>query len=1151
MQLPKLGSLLEGNATGLLSKGIRKKLFSAAILATTACVCSVSGQGLEIVFEDDFSSNTIDPVKYTPAAPFFEGGVGDISASADNQQVRFTGSTTQQWWSGATLRINQSFTATPEAPVEFTIDRVAEAGQGSASRSALWILDETELNYVLFADVRGEGGWRYNRKIGEDGDVPTGGGNNMATFDGAAFDDGGFHQMTLVANGQTVQLMLDGEVGAEVKFPFSNVVFHFGSYARADNDTADTLWDNIVVKSVPPKKTVLFQDDFESNDLDPDLYQPSAPFFEGGIGDIHAEAGDGVIKFVGSTTQQWWSGATLRLVPIFEPTETEKITFSIDRVAEAGQGSASRSALWILDETRLNYVLFADVRGEGGWRYNRKIGEDGDVPTGGGTNIAVFDGEAFDSGGLHTMSMIADGQTVQLALDGNVGAEVKFPFSPVIFEFGSYARANNDTADTTWDNILIESEGGSSFVPDSMVALLGSLSQEVTVRIPQGVNTTTDVNLTITSLNPNVAIPAGGTDGALDVSFPAGSANTQTFRVEGIGNGATSFTLTGDVPGANRLNVTVVEGAGVVLTEDFQGGALDAGVWEVSNQPFVDGTGNHSVTQSGGTLNIEGASEAGTWAGASAKTVETFIASPDLNLSFEMDRVSVAEVIGVRTGVWITNADRSEYVFFGQNSGGEGIDNIWQVNVGQNGNGTDIIPFAGISDTGLHRLKLVANGTTVEVFLDGVSGGSYAFPVSSGIHFEIGAYSELEQLDTVTAAFDNVSIENILPCVDFTPNNTTITIADRTSEAVVSIPRLANDSEAVEVTITSSNPDVAVPAGAVNGVLTLTYPAGGSSAQNIVITPVGFGSTDFEITTNTGLCVSSMKVEVVAFPEVFLTDDFSGAAIDSQKWRVDTTAFDTGLATVDSAVSIVDGQANINVTVEQADWPGLSLLTVDTYSASASEPLTFELDRTKVEFALTTGTGAEQRTGMWIKDGFGNFVLFSDYLAHDGRNYGWRYNKSTGSADDNANNIGSNIGAFDGGAFDNRANHRMKMVANGSTVKLFLDDVFGAEVAFPFSQDLTLGFGAFADEVGNRTTGWFDNAIIKGGSGEIPNVPATLSVSSVDGVVTIQWTETGTLQEADALGSPTIWTNVTPAPSGNSYEVNAADGGNKFYRVIQ
>src|SRR6266508_3226476 len=99
---------------------------------------------------------------------------------------------------------------------------------------ALWIREEAKTQYVLFAEVRGEGGWHYNRNIGEDGDVPTGGGNNIAAFDGPTFDDQGQHHMQMIANGQTVKLLLDGIVGQEVKFPFTKVVFEFGSYARAN-----------------------------------------------------------------------------------------------------------------------------------------------------------------------------------------------------------------------------------------------------------------------------------------------------------------------------------------------------------------------------------------------------------------------------------------------------------------------------------------------------------------------------------------------------------------------------------------------------------------------------------------------------------------------------------------------------------------------------------------------------------------------------------------------------------------------------------------------------------------------------------------------------------------------------------------------------
>src|SRR6266496_555068 len=433
----------------------RKRLVAAAILCLLVCLPRASAQISTVVFSDDFAASTIDTNKYQADAPFFEGGLGDIHAQAGNGVMQFVGTTTQQWWSGATLRIVPTFTASEGANVAVSIDRVAEAGLGSASRSALWILDETKTKYVLFADVRVEGGWRYNRKIGENGDAPTGSGTDIAVFNGASFDDGGLHRMKIVADGKTVKLYLDDQFGEEVRFPFTPVIFEFGSYARANNDTADTTWDNLKIETIR-KSTVVFSDDFASNTIDPAKYQADAPFFEGGLGDIHAQAGNGVMQFVGTTTQQWWSGATLRIVPTFTASEGANVAVSIDRVAEAGLGSASRSALWILDETRTKYVLFADVRVEGGWRYNRKIGENGDAPTGSGTDIAVFNGANFDDGGLHRMKIVADGKTVKLYLDDQFGEEVKFPFTTVSFEFGSYARANSDTADTTWDNLKIE-----------------------------------------------------------------------------------------------------------------------------------------------------------------------------------------------------------------------------------------------------------------------------------------------------------------------------------------------------------------------------------------------------------------------------------------------------------------------------------------------------------------------------------------------------------------------------------------------------------------------------------------------------------------------------------------------------------------------
>lgn len=910
--------------------------------------------------------------------------------------------------------------------------------------------------------------------------------------------------------------------------------------------------------------TVIFEDDFESNEIDETKYQAANPFFEGGQGDIHAEAGNGVMRFVGTTTEQWWSGGTLRIVPTFAPSESQKITLSIDRVEEAGQGTASRSALWIFNEDETKYILFADVRGEGGWRYNRKIGEAGDVPTGGGTNINAFNGAAFDNGGLHQMSMVADGSTVKLLLDGIEGAEVNFPFSPVVFHFGSYARAKNDTADTTWDNLVIESEGSASFIADTGISVQeNAVSPPVTVRIPPGLNSQRAISLTIVSADPNIAAPEGGANGRLELTFPAGGENTITFRVAGHSPGGTQFRIeSDDVNSANLLDVAVISGPGLLLEENFTGNSIDNSKWQVSEQGFGNATGEFTVEQTGGRLKIDGFPDT-PWAGASLKTVDGYLATEDLNLVFEGYRISTDSFGGsARSGVFIANDDRSRYVFFSQLIENEDTTS-WRVNVNPGsptGAGTVIDAFSEMTERDIvYRMKLVADGSDVEVFLDGVSGGKFPFEVSTGIHFELGAYAQ-DTDNGVTSWFDNVKIENALPCIQSDDSNVLLTLA-QTREMTVTVPRLANDSEDVSVTITSSDADVAVPVGSTDGALTLDFAAGASNSQIVRIHPTGLGAASLTLSSDAGICVGDpIRVEVVSVPETLLSDDFSGTSFDSAKWREDSFSFnDSGVAkpAPDSMISIKDGQLLIHVEVETPAWPGLALFTKQTFSASAAEPLTFEIDRKMVDFVLAAGVSSESRTGIWARSE-DNYVFFVDHTTHDARNFGWRYNRVPGGDDNERTGNGVNISAFDGGSFDNRMNHRMKMVLNGSTAKLFLDDVFGAEVDFPFPENLSFGFGSYADDVGppptdpdetrrgNQTKGFFDNALITGGSTPFtpmppPSAAAITAFSVQDGNLVIEWSGASLLESNTVDGEYTPIADATPP----STSVPITDG-NKF-----
>ena len=943
------------------------------------------------------------------------------------------------------------------------------------------------------------------------------------------------------------------------------------SYLRPTLSVLGAALTTLSLAILPPataqiSKTV-FSEDFSGAQINTTKFAPDAPFFEGGVGDIAASQHDGVLEFAGTVSQQWWAGATLRVIPTFEASAETNVVISVDRVAEAGLGSASRSALWIMDATQSFYVLYADVRGEGGWHYNRKIGIAGDNPTGGGTDITAFNGGTYDDGGEHRMKAVANGSTVTLYLDDVKGTEVKFPFSPLLFHLGSYARANTDTANTIFDNLLVEQVGTATFSATALTLGLGQTATGIKVKIPPGANATEAVTLRVVNSNPAAAIAAGATGNTLTLTFAAGGANEQTIDLQSVGTGGSRFTLTNDIglTAGNQLQVTVVPGPGVRLTEEFAAASIDAAKWEVNLAPFETGEGTYEVVQTGGTLKISGVLDTlAYWDGASLRTVSEYIATSDLPLTFEMDRVSVDNLYfdtpasGARTGVFITTADRSQFVFFGQDLGETG----WEVNVNPGnptGSGTAIAAFAGLAtDQGNHRLKLVANGSTVEVFLDGQSGGTFPFAVSSGIRFEVGAYSrDLVNPDFVEGVFDNVRIENTLPCITASPSNIAVLQGDTTATIKVTLPKLLNAANTT-VTLASSAPGVAIPEGAINGSLNLVFPPGSTNAQTVKVVTTGTGTAQFTLSNNQGVCVGSpVNISVTPPPVVLVSDDFSGGNLDTAKWTLDTTPLvEGGTATADSATTVAGGVADMAVTCEATNWPGFTVWTKQSYDASAQSPVAFEIDRVAMNVVLVGGTSAKGRVGVWVKDAAGHYVFFSDLGSFDNApSRGWQYHRYIDQAGDvllgaNPDTTGTFITTYDAAMYADSKNHRMRVVANGATVRLYLDDVFGAEVAFPFSQGLVMGFGSYvnySNANGNTIQSSWDNAVIEGFP---PVVETRMTVARQSADVVITWTGGGTLQSTDALGSPAAWTNVTPAPVGNSYTTKPT-GQAKFYRVRQ
>jgi hypothetical protein len=329
--------------------------------------------------------------------------------------------------------------------------------------------------------------------------------------------------------------------------------------------------------------------------------------------------------------------------------------------------------------------------------------------------------------------------------------------------------------------------------------------------------------------------------------------------------------------------------------------------------------------------------------------------------------------------------------------------------------------------------------------------------------------------------------------------------------------------------------------------LTLNFAAGAANSQSFQVRANSPGQTTLEFATTSSACVdASVAITVTAPIGPVFTDDFA-TAIDPASWLTSNVALDAavpGTATAASAVTVVNGEVQMNVTAETGNWPGFALTTIASYSAQLLSPVGFEVDRVSLDFTLVTGTSAKQRTGVWVLSGT-NSLFFGEYATWDGTAGGWQYNRVIGQAGDTPlPAAGVSLAAFNAAQFNNQGNQRIKVVVNGETARLYLNDTFGGEVPFPFSTDIKFGFGTYVGAATDIAVGTFDNAAVLG---EVEG-DVTATITQSDGNVVIGWSPAGgTLYSSPALGADASWTAVgTDNPATIS-----VGSGNAYYRVQQ
>ena len=197
--------------------------------------------------------------------------------------------------------------------------------------------------------------------------------------------------------------------------------------------------------------------------------------------------------------------------------------------------------------------------------------------------------------------------------------------------------------------------------------------------------------------------------------------------------------------------------------DDFQDGTLDASKWTVIEKGLeTQGAGTATAinaNEAGGRLSIMGTANTSYWAGTTAQTVPQFMATPAEPLVFEVDREFLASDSAgrPRSSLWMW-LDDTHYLHFAQNP----AENGWQYNSTDQGTpddrGTTVAAFnAAAGDLGNHQMRLVHNGTSIQLFLDGQPGPVVPAAWAGGIHMMLTGQARAAG-DQVAAVFDNTRI---------------------------------------------------------------------------------------------------------------------------------------------------------------------------------------------------------------------------------------------------------------------------------------------------------------------------------------------------------------------------------------------------------
>jgi len=757
----------------------------------------------------------------------------------------------------------------------------------------------------------------------------------------------------------------------------------------------------------------------------------------------------------------YWGGRSIITKDSFYASKDSVLSISVDRPYMVKySGVAVCNNLVLRNKDGSLFVAFRDDQGEGGWMVNTVIGESGTVL-------------ADSDGGSHRMKMTYDGNIVSFFVDDVQLSEIEWVCTEALYvELGFYAREAADSISGesqaasgkgAYDNLRVENISGNATLSGSTLAVMPGFTNLVDIIIPEELVENQDVTVYASIVNPAVAYIEGSTGGLAEIHFAKGGSGTQRINVIGTGiRGATKIYFTcEDVEFERILNVQGYEPPELLLSDSLE--TIDPAVWKLEKHTGAKGDIATCLT-----------------------LPSTCYATADHPVVIEYEQYNIGSLIpDLKALSLLVNESRD---FWGI-SYGHGNCSGWGICASDLSDSAKIKTLDaeefqfGAYDT--HKVRLVCDGNYATVYVDDYRAGRYAYMYPDFL-LALSLVGKTEATEeNILQSFGNVKVYGS-SIIDVDTDSLLVNIG-KTATFAVKVPESIRKL-APTLTLTIDDPTRAVFVG---GNSSVSYQLTDNVTVEIMGRKVGSAHIIMENDLGVEMAVSQVEVLVSDGSEILLLDDLGtdGPEMDLTKWYINEKGYeysqypDAGGTT---SVQIRNGVLSMSLDLNGGQyWGGRAYVTKDGYKASELSPLTFTVTRGSF---VSSGSGGRCAFLVYKGSGSRRWVHFADI--EDSIYYGWTVNKQTGESSDVSSGVGPGLEKLNNGILNDRREHEVKLVANGKTVAIYVDDVYGGEVNFAVSEDIHFGIAVYARAVGDTTASTFKGPItVTGFADPLPNPP--------------------------------------------------------------